>query len=70
MTSYVWSSSIAINEFFACLVFDKNVAICSNNLYNIYDIPNEVSGKHNIGNIILVYWLEKKQESNGNIAEK
>ena len=68
MISYVWLSFIEINEFFAFLVFDENVAICSNNLYNIYDIPNEVSGEHNIGNIIPVYWLEKKQENNGNIA--
>ena len=52
------------------LVFNENVAICSNNLYNVYNIPNEIYGEHNIGNIILVYRLKEEQAHNWNIAEK
>ena len=66
----VWLIFIEFKEFFVLLVFHENVAICSNNVYNIYNIPNETYGEHSIGNIIPVYQLKGKQAHSGNIAEK
>lgn len=48
------------------LVFNENVTICTDNMYNINNILNEISGEHDIGNMIPV---ESKETHNENIAE-
>lgn len=57
------------NKLFVFLVFNENVTICTDNMYNINNILNEISGEHNIGNMIPVYRLESKETCNENIAE-
>ena len=54
------------NKLFVFLVFNENVTICTDNMYNINNILNEISGEHNIGNMIPV---ESKETPNENIAE-
>ena len=67
--SIVWLSFVVFNKLFVFLVFNENVTICTDNMYNINSIPNEITGEHNIGNMIPVYRLESKQTHNENIAE-
>lgn len=59
--SIVWLSFVVFHKLFVFFVFNENATICTDNMYNINNISNEISREHNIGNMIPVYRLESKQ---------